>query len=99
MNCTSVQSRPASASASRAALMPYLVKLCPHLPQGCMPTPRIATSLLMSRLPGARLARRPPLPHDHVVRFGLVESLHHELHLHPDLQVRDAEALRDLTEH
>src|SRR5437016_12599131 len=44
-NCTSVHARPASASASRAAATPYSTKLRPHLPHGCMPTPRTAMSL------------------------------------------------------
>src|SRR5207245_8663981 len=43
-NCTSVHASPASASASRAAATPYSTKLRPHLPHGCMPTPRTATS-------------------------------------------------------
>src|SRR5207247_761668 len=43
-NCTSVHASPASASASRVAATPYSTKLRPHLPHGCMPTPRTATS-------------------------------------------------------
>ena len=35
------QSRPASASAARAATTPYSVKSLPHLPQGCIPAPRM----------------------------------------------------------
>src|SRR5205085_11734218 len=57
MNCTSCQSTPASASAARAACTPYSTKLRPHLPQGCMPAPRTATSLLNGLpLPDQRLA-------------------------------------------
>src|SRR5437588_1913860 len=57
MNCTSCQSTPASASAARAAWTPYSTKLRPHLPHGCIPAPRTATSLLNGLpLPDQRLA-------------------------------------------
>ena len=36
--------RPASASAACAATTPYSTKFLPHLPQGCIPTPRTAIS-------------------------------------------------------
>src|SRR5215216_5281274 len=54
---TSVHWRPASASAACAACTPYSTKLRPHLPQGCMPTPRTATSPTVISPSLARCAR------------------------------------------
>ena len=49
----------ASASAARAAWTPYSTKGRPHLPHGCMPTPRTATSWLIGRPSWARTPHRP----------------------------------------
>src|SRR5262245_17865995 len=89
-NWTCFHSRPASSSAARAAATPYSTKLRPHLPQGCMPTPRIATSCAMSG--------GPPLP-DHVLGVRVfVERREHELHLHAGFELLDGRAV-DLAEH
>src|SRR4051794_7145427 len=53
-------SRPASASALCAASMPYSTKLRPHLPQGCMPAPSTAMSLMCCHLQRFRAAREAP---------------------------------------
>ena len=87
-NCTSRHSTPASASAACAATTPYSTKLRPHLPHGCMPTPRIAMS--RSALIAARSLRcgGRPLPHDVLVVVVFVERAEHELHVHADLELR-----------
>src|ERR1700756_5491630 len=72
-NCTSRQLTPASAKAARAACTPYSTKLRPHLPQGCMPAPRTATSLL----------NRLPLPDQ---RLAVDVRLDRQLNLVADLQ-------------
>ena len=71
---------PASASAARAATMPYSVKSSPHLPHGCMPTPRIATSSLAASLHDvdsslASLHRRRPHVHEVLVVVVAVEDV------------------------
>src|SRR5947209_8100695 len=88
--------RPASSSAAWAATMPYSTKLRPHLPQGCMPAPRIATSrALMSPAPrrsGGALSRsccRPPLPDEVLVVIVLVQRAEDELDLLPRVQGAD----------
>src|SRR5512139_3310642 len=90
-NWTSFHSSPASASASRAAFTPYSTKFRPHLPQGCMPTPRTATS--------PRDMQGPPLPHHELVVLVLVERAEDELHLLPDLERARVDAGHDLAEH
>src|SRR5690554_1997514 len=95
---TSFQEMPASAMASRAAFTPYSTKLRPHLPQGCIPTPRIATSLLIV-LSSDRRLHGAPLPNDDALLFGLEERVEHELHLHPDLEARVVVGLRHHAEH
>src|SRR3954469_2429465 len=85
----SLHSTPASASAACAATTPYSTKLRPHLPHGCMPTPATTTSVI----------DRLPLPHDVVVLVVTEQVLDDELRLLAYLEVVDAEAVSDLTEH
>src|SRR5580692_9168496 len=93
------QSRPASASAARAATTPYSVKSRPHLPHGCIPAPRmyngsgvlIRRSSLMPLLLITSLcfvAGTPPGVDD-ALDAGVVGEQGHgrQLHLHPDLEV------------
>src|SRR3954464_2472440 len=91
----SLHSTPASANAARAATTPYSTKFRPHLPHGCIPAPRITTSLAF----GLTSAHHLPLPHrvDGVV--VLVERLDDELHRLPGAQRRDVGAARELPEH
>src|SRR5262245_60756459 len=92
-NCTSVHARPASTSAAFIACTPYSTKLWPHLPQGCMPTPRTAMSSLISSLRGGR-----PAPHQILVVVVLVQRLDDEPHLHPDREPRGIDAIRQLAQ-
>src|SRR5579863_9972011 len=86
-NWTSLHCTPASLSASRAAASPYSTKLRPHLPQGCMPTPRTAT-LRSSGTRAPRSGRHgPPFPHQVLVVVVLVEHVHHQLDLGAHRQV------------
>src|SRR3954465_2456901 len=85
----SLQARPASSSAARAATTPYSTKLRPHLPHGCMPTPATTTSVI----------DRLPLPHDVVVLVVTEQDPDYEPRLLAYLEVVDAEAVSDLTEH
>ena len=61
-NCTSFHEIPASFIASRAALTPYSTKFLPHLPQGCMPTPKIAMSFDIDQLLLSTVQQRFPFP-------------------------------------
>src|SRR5579863_8891864 len=92
-NWMSRQDSPASSRAWRAAASPYSTKLRPHLPQGCMPTPRTATCSGTGRL------HRPPLPHEVLVLVVLVEGVEDELHLVADGQVLGRDPGDDLAEH
>src|SRR5437588_10738232 len=89
------QSRPASASAARAATTPYSVKSRPHLPHGCMPAPRMYSGsgafmrpaslvplLLIASL--CIVAGTPPGVHDAFDPVGIGEQGHRgQFHLHP----------------
>src|SRR4029450_692924 len=88
---TSRHASPASASAARAATTPYSTKLRPHLPHGCIPAPRITTSLTS--------AHHLPLPHGVDGVVVLVERLDDELHRLPCVQRGDIGAARELPEH
>src|SRR4051812_43920163 len=87
--CTSAQSRPASASATRAACTPYSTKLRPHLPHGCMPAPSTAT----------RLDIGLPLPHQIVPVVLGIQHVKHELDRHADMQLVDTNPVYDLAHH
>src|SRR5690606_34876885 len=95
---TSFHVRPASLRASRAAFTPYSTKFRPHLPQGCIPTPRIATSFDIV-ISSARRLRGAPLPDHHALFVGLEERVEHELHLLAHGEVRVIEGLRDHPHH
>src|SRR5947209_8645270 len=86
-------SRPASPSAARAALTPYSTKLRPHLPHGCMPTPRIATCRFASG------TRRPPFPDQVLVLVVLVEGPERQLHLGAHAEGADIGAGHELAKH
>src|SRR5579862_7364435 len=105
---------PASARAASAAATPYSTKLRPHLPHGCIPTPRTATSVLIARssrltwrvLSAVRSTRslrapsdRLPLPHQVFVLVVLVERAHDELDLVAGVQRRQVHAGHQLAEH
>src|SRR5580658_7777152 len=98
-NPTSRHSSPASARAARAAVSPYSTKLRPHLPQGCMPTPRTATFLSsatgISR--GVVERHRSPFPDEVLVIFVLVEDIGDEFDLGADGEVVDAHSGHHLT--
>ena len=96
-NWMSCHARPASASAARAATMPYSVKSRPHLPHGCMPTPRTTRSRsLLDCAP----CRRPDVDRALLrAPSSAVQRVDLELHRHPDLQVGGQHALGDLAEH
>src|SRR4051794_32238966 len=85
----SCQLTPESARAARAAARPYSTKLRPHLPQGCMPAPRTAMSLL---------THRPPVPHEVVGLVVGVEDADDEFDLLTDTQVGQGPSGRDLAE-
>src|SRR5271169_2136629 len=93
-NWTSRQARPASASAARAAVSPYSTKLRPHLPHGCMPTPRTATflssAMSVSRVVGG--CQGAPFPDQILVVVVLVEDVGDELHLGADGQIVDTDS-------
>src|SRR2546423_3644028 len=74
-NSTSLHRNPASSRAARAAVVPYSTKLRPHLPHGCIPTPRIATCRSASG------TGRPPFPDEVLVIVILVEGAERQLHL------------------
>src|SRR5688572_15645699 len=80
-SCTSRHANPASASAVRAACKPYSTKLRPHLPHGCMPTPRTATGFM-----AVPSSHRPPLPHDVLVVVVLEKSVDDQFHFRPHAQ-------------
>src|ERR1019366_7629701 len=98
-NWTSVHDTPASSSAWRAGGSPYSTKLRPHLPQGCMPTPRTATL----RSSGTRAPRsgrhRPPFPHQVLMVVILVEHVHDQLHLGAHGEVVHGDLGDDLAHH
>src|SRR5580698_4946427 len=89
----SAQSRPASSSASVAALIPYSTKLRPHLPHGCIPAPRTAIRLSSAigrvRTGATGPVERPPLPDQVLMVVVLVEGLDGDLDLRTDAQVGD----------
>src|ERR1700722_14116615 len=95
---TSRHSSPASARAALAAVRPYSTKLRPHLPQGCMPTPRTATflssAMCLSRL--VAVSDGTPFPHQVLVVVILVEHIGHQFDRGADGQVVDADAGNDL---
>src|SRR6202051_1273667 len=98
-NWTSGHDTRASRMASRAAASPYSTKLRPHLPQGCMPTPRTAT-LRSSGTRAPRSSRhRPPLPHQVFVVVVLVEHVHDQLDLGAHRQVVHCDLGHDLAHH
>src|SRR3954453_20259002 len=82
-------STPASDSADCAAATPYSTKFSPHLPHGCMPTPRIAMSLsllmisALGRWPGrsgpARCSAGSPPPDAHSSLRRLRGPLPHDV--------------------
>src|SRR5574341_821366 len=98
-NWMSRHSRPASFSAASAAATPYSTKLRPHLPHGCIPTPRTTTSLMGRSAPPSRpsgqgsaplrasRSYRPPLPHDVLVVVVLVQRPQLELDVGADRQL------------
>src|SRR3990172_4486305 len=97
------QATPASASAaSTASRHNWVTDLPSNFPQGCMPTPSTATSLIETyrsySVPLVAL-QRPELPGDDLVPFRVgVQPLEHELYLHarPDvLRVRRADPRQD----
>src|SRR5579872_6086094 len=98
-NWMSRQVRPASSRASRAAATPYSTKLRPHLPQGCMPTPRTATGSGIGRCPALGRRQRLPLPDQVFVVVVLVEGVEDELGLVADGEVGGGDAPHHLTEH
>src|ERR1700692_2055033 len=98
-NWTSVHDTRASRMASRAAASPYSTKLRPHLPQGCMPTPRTAT-LRSSGTRAPRSGRHgPPFPHQVLVVVILVEHVDDELDLGADGEVVHGDLGYDLAHH
>src|SRR5579875_1505723 len=112
-NCTSRHLSPASARAARAAASPYSTKLRPHLPHGCMPTPRTAT--LRSSGTGSSRCRRaggaggcgaggpggegPPLPDEVLVLVVLVQRVEDELDLGAHAQVVHPHTPHHLAQH
>src|SRR5579872_297562 len=99
-NCTSRHSSPASASAPRAAAIPYSTKLRPHLPHGCMPTPSTATRPVSATpvTPRGR-GNRAPLPHQVLVVVVLVQHVGDEVRLGAHREVLDTHARHDLAHH
>src|SRR5579872_2904588 len=98
-NCTSCQARPASARAARAAVSPYSTKLRPHLPHGCMPTPRTATFLSSAMCISRSVAggQGAPFPHQVLVVVIFVEDVGDQFDLGSDGQVVDTDAGDDLS--
>src|SRR3989304_4631087 len=73
-DCTSFQDIPASSRALRTASTPMSTKCLSNLPQGCMPTPSMATSRMAPSLSLVR--HQPELPGlDLLPRFIDVELL------------------------
>src|SRR5262245_7509 len=84
-NWTSFHAAPASTSAARSASAPMsIADLGPKRPNGCSPTPMIATSSTSARL----LDRRERVGHD--LGAVLVDPERHDDHLdvHPDAELR-----------
>src|SRR4029079_12837038 len=81
---------PASASARRMAIAPMSIPVRSlKRPNGCNPTPTIATSMccLLAAYAGARSADRPECErHDLVAIVVGTERHQHELHVHADPQ-------------
>src|SRR5271154_5790902 len=104
-NWMSSQLTPASASAARAATNPYSTKLRPHLPHGCIPTPKTATrwsSLIVpppSPLGPTGGRHRPPLPYEVLVFVVLVEDVQDELDLGADREISNAHPGDHLAHH
>src|SRR5580658_8282256 len=100
-NWTSDQARPASARAARAAVSPYSTKLRPHLPQGCMPTPRTATFLSSATVVSRMMVGRQgaPFPDQVLVVVVFVKDAGDELDLGADGEIFDADAGDDLSHH
>src|SRR4051812_37945486 len=79
-------STPASASARRIATAPMSIAVMSlKRPNGCSPTPMMATSSLLMR---SSLHRCECERHDFVAGVVGVERYEHELHRHPDLEHR-----------
>src|SRR5690349_8227536 len=88
-NCTSFHSAPASASAARMASAPMsMADFGPNRPNGCRPTPMIATSSMSALLPGPSAGGGEGVGHDLGSVLVDPEGHDHQLHLHADPQGR-----------
>src|SRR4249920_319579 len=90
-------STPASARARRMAIAPMSIPVRSlKRPNGCNPTPTIATSICCPpRRPSARAADRPECERHDLVAIAVGAKRHqYELHVHADLQALDLSEAR-----